>query len=102
MNRQVYSREQWLAWIGEQAESGLSISAFCQQNGVGANSFYLWRRKLAGDLQQSRPADAFVPLSIIVSEQVEIELPCGAMIRMAANEASTLRVVLSTLIEIGD
>jgi hypothetical protein len=43
---QRYLAEQWAAWIGEQAESGLTIAAFCGAIGVSENSFYVWRRKL--------------------------------------------------------
>lgn len=37
----------WRGKIGEQAESGLTISGFCRREGLSAKSFYRWRRVLS-------------------------------------------------------
>ena len=39
-------REYWSNLIAEQEASGQTIRAFCQEQGVGDNSFYYWRKKL--------------------------------------------------------
>lgn len=41
-----HSAEQWQAWIEEQASSGLSQQAFCEQKGLAKSSFQLWKRRL--------------------------------------------------------
>ena len=45
--REGSKAEQWREVIGRQAESGLSVRAFCRQAGVREPSFYAWRRRLA-------------------------------------------------------
>jgi len=104
--RRRYSREQWLGWIAEQASSGLTIARFCESIGVPENSFYRWRAKLAGE-PTGRPGAAatstdhhgdFVPLSIIGSTSVEIDLPCGAVVRVPTDDAM-IRQVLTVLME---
>ena len=53
--RRRYSREQWRLWLGEQAASGLSISAFCLEHDVPENSFYYWRKKFAVEQRSGQP-----------------------------------------------
>ena len=89
-----HSVEQWRLWIAQQAESGLSIAAFCDSIGVCENAFYVRRRQLAV-MQEAAPA--FVPLSISdAAAPVEIDLPCGAIVRVSDHES--VRFVLSTLL----
>jgi hypothetical protein len=123
-----YSSEQWSAWIDEQRESGLSVAAFCDWIGVSQNAFYVRRRKLeaigshhsdqahaarhVGIHVASSDAEArvsavpsilssFVPLSVTASQIIEVDLPCGATVRVPNDDAS-LRRVLSMLLEAGD
>ena len=99
MKPRRYSREQWVEWLSEQRSGGLSIAAFCQQKRVSQNSFYLWRRKLAQQISPGRSVSPFVPLAIVGGGQVEIELPCGATIRVPSEESA--RQILSILLEYG-
>jgi len=76
MERRRYSAEQWLEWLLEQPKSGLSIASFCDEKGVSANSFYLWRRKLRKELkaalrQEKREARSpvFMPVEVVASRQ---------------------------------
>ena len=109
-----YSVEQWAAWVGEQRESELSVAAFCEWIGVSPNSFYRWRQKLAA---KGRPpaekgheaqrlsamkrsmssGPELIPLTILTSPVVEIDLPCGAVVRVP-NEDRSLRRVLGILL----
>jgi hypothetical protein len=99
MGRSRVGRQQWLAWVSEQAESGLSVKQFCDERQIPLQSFYLWRRKVRG--VENASAGAFVEVSIKQPvAQVEIELPCGATLRgLEADEA--LRRVLRALLELG-
>ena len=47
MTQRKRSREQWLQLINEQAESELSVAAFCRQAQLSVSSFYQWRKKFA-------------------------------------------------------
>jgi hypothetical protein len=112
-----YSAEQWAAWVGEQWESELSVGEFCDWIGVSLNSFYRWRQKLAakgrspagkGLTAQRLTAmkgstsvgPELVPLTVITSPVVEIDLPCGAVVRVP-NDDRSLRRVLGILLEAG-
>jgi hypothetical protein len=48
MGRSRGGRRQWLAWVSEQAECGLSVKQFCDERQISLQSFYLWRRKVRG------------------------------------------------------
>ena len=112
-----FSGEQWAAWVGEQRESELSVAEFCDWIGVSLNSFYRWRQKLAA---KGRPlarkehgaqrlsgtkgavssGPELVPLTVLTSPVVEIDLPCGAVVRVP-NDDRSLRRVLGILLEAG-
>lgn len=45
----------WRDLIGRQSASGMSIARFCEQAGVSANSFFVWKRRLrSGNGEPSR------------------------------------------------
>lgn len=99
MQRQRYSREQWLGWLEEQPGSGLSIAAFCRDKGISQNSFYIWRRKLASEGSNGQPTAEFIPVAVVASSEIMIDLPCGAVVRFSPHE-STTRQVFSVLFEL--
>ena len=109
MGHRGHSAEQWSVWIDEQRDSGLTIASFCGSIGVSENSFYVWRRKLRarGDATgpaEASPSEGFVPLSIVESDgtgdRIEIDLPCGAVVRVPDNEL-LIRQTLEVLLEFG-
>ena len=105
-----YGAEQWADWIAEQACSGLTIAAFCDSIGVSENSFYVWRRKLRAreDEFTTGTAAGLVELTVVragpgsrgVSGVVEIDLPCGAVVRVPG-DAGLLGQVLGVLLQAG-
>ena len=98
MKRRRYSREQWQKWFSEYRESGFTIADFCQRQGIPQKSFYLWRKKLSKEVADE--ASPFVPVSVVPTTSIEIDLPCGATVRVPS-ESSAMHCVLSTLIAIG-
>lgn len=44
--------ERWRVILDEQRISGLPISVFCRQRGIGQSTLFAWRRRLAGTGQQ--------------------------------------------------
>jgi len=54
--RRQRSRAQWQLLIERAERSALSITAFCQGEGVSTASFYAWRKRLAGSAQQAAAA----------------------------------------------
>ena len=96
--RQRFTAEQWAKWLEEFDRSNLSIKAFCQRLGVSENTFYQWRKKLDQRAEPSSAGD-FVPITVVADDDVKIEMPCGAMIRVP-NHSASLRPVLETLLAI--
>lgn len=88
------TREQWREVVGRQQQSGLSISGFCRRESLTENSFYRWRRIFAEEAETS-----FVPLSVVERTTVDIELPCGATVKVAGNRES-LQEVFAALLSI--
>ena len=96
--RRRFTRNHWERLISEQPTSGLNITAFCHTKGISQNSFYLWRRKLANEPKQ---ADApFISVEVIGTKHFEIDLPCGATLRVPSDESS-MNLALSVLLRLG-
>ena len=49
----AYRRSHWAQVIREQKESGLSIKAYCKREGIRANSYFYWQKKLREELCES-------------------------------------------------
>ena len=81
----------WRQRLQRQSTSGLSISAFCAQEGVSLTSFQTWKRRLAARSLPPRPQPPlFVPLHLDPDppqaaqphlQGVEIELPHHVRLR---------------------
>jgi putative transposase len=92
--------KKWAELIGQQQQSGLSVSAFCRERGFSDQTFYNWRKRLAG----SEPvrfalvaADAAVAAGQL---PIELFLVSGDRVRIApGTDAATLRTVLKVLRE---
>ena len=84
----------WRQRLQRQSTSGLSISAFCVQEGVSSTSFQTWRRRLAARSLTPRPQPPlFVPLHLDPNpsqagqahfQGVEIELPHQVRLRFGS------------------
>jgi putative transposase len=90
----------WSELIRQQQESGLSVTAFCREHGFSDQTFYNWRKRLAG----SEPVRfALVAADApVAAEQLPIELflVSGDRLRIApGTDAATLRTVLNVLRE---
>jgi hypothetical protein len=64
--------------------SSLSVSAFCDHEGVSTPSFYAWRRRLRIDPPAATDSPRFLPVQVLSSPPVELVLPCGAVLRLTA------------------
>jgi transposase len=83
--------EQWRQRFARFDSSGLTVAAFCAQEGVAVHVFYSWKRRLNGPATQ-RPsveqlgtassAAPFVPVRLRAAAPVELQLSNGATLRL--------------------
>ena len=87
-------REYWSKLIDEQGASGQAIQAFCKERGLGAHSFYYWRKRLG-----KSEAVQFALLKTVAGvAPLELWLASGERLRIANGvDAATLRLVLDAL-----
>ena len=94
----------WRTVIGEQALSGLSIKAFCQQRQLPKSKFYHWKAILLA-LDSGTPAQpkssgtplsaAFLPVRVVPDTLVELTLTDGVQLKLplSANVEQVARLV---------
>ena len=92
------ARERWRRRIAKQASSGLSVAEFCRQQEVSQASFYQWRKKL----RETTAQESFVPMAIVASAAVSVELPCGAVVRLPAGDERSLAQIIWLLLAAGE
>ncbi len=77
------TRQLWVERLGRFADSGASVVAFCQQEGISSHAFYYWKNKLrphAPDADRPR----LLPVRLLPpAAPVEIALPNGCVLRLA-------------------
>ncbi|MGD0183474.1 MAG: hypothetical protein ABSC15_27005 [Terriglobales bacterium] len=92
--------ELWRELVLRQKKSGLTVEAFCQQQGVSGWSFYQWRKRLA-----MKPPMSFALVETREASRqgtgaVELWLNGGDRLQIAPGvDAATLRTVLAVLRE---
>lgn len=71
----------WRQVIQKQPSSGLTVSRFCEREGVSTASFFAWRKRLA-----SQPAPMFLPISLVEPVRqgpaIELERTDGTVLRI--------------------
>lgn len=105
----------WAAWrerIRRYERSGLTVTRFCEQEGVSAPSFYQWRKRLAAHPAPDRRAaqrnqrapisqqPAFRQLTLAPGGGVmSIELAGGARMELPAENLPLVRAVVAELLQ---
>ena len=99
MGKRVGVRRDWSQVLSEQSSSGLSVPAYCAQQGIGVSLFYQWRRRLSGSGVATE--DGFVQLRPLASgasqsSGVSLVSPSGWRVELTAGfDAATLARVWS-------
>jgi transposase-like protein len=100
--RRTRSRDDWKQLISEQQQSGLSVKAFCQKQGVGDALFYSWRKRIA---EERSTRFALVATNGTVAsppalQRLQLVLPSGERLEIpSSTDEATLRTVLGLLRE---
>lgn len=82
------SRREWQSLIERAERSALGVTAFCAAQGVSTASFYLWRKRLAAEVE--RPAE-FLDLGELQA-QPRAERSNGWELELALGEGLVLRL----------
>lgn len=96
-----FGRARWSAWVSEQAAGDESVAEFCRRRKLSVASFYQWRRKLAKTGRSCDSASSLVPVRLVDSPCVDVELSCGATIKLPVQDEAATRAVLGMLVELG-
>lgn len=86
--RDVSKERFWRSALKRQANSGLSVRAFCQREQLTESAFYAWRRTVAERNGEAKPqrAPAFLPMMVTDrsahSESIELKLAGGRILRL--------------------
>jgi len=87
----------WKRLIEKHKHSGLSVEAFCRNEGFSAATFYNWRRKLETKdvVSVAEVVQVEVPPS---RSAIEFQLPNGSLVRVPESVSEqTLRSVLTVV-----
>lgn len=107
-SRDPAPREIWSERLRRYANSGLTVTAFCERERVSVPSFYYWRRKLPAIVDPSGSVPGrrlgagrapqkpdFVPITIRSSAAIEMRLPNGAQLWLPAGDAALLSAAIA-------
>ncbi len=87
--------EHWRKVIADQERSGVSVHRFCEQRGIGEQSFYVWRKRLRENTGPVRFALVETVSAKKTAEPLELVPKTGDRLLIGAGvEAATLRTVL--------
>ena len=94
MSKQRLSRQRWRELVNEHRASGLSVDAFCKQQGLATSTFFNWARRFKTEApsvmaQASPDAADFVeleaplaPTTVAEAPPIELVLPSGLVLRV--------------------
>lgn len=108
--------ELWRRRMREFERGTETVAAFCGRLGVSAASFYLWRRRVAGQTDETSepkslarctpqsgqarvPPLSFLPVQISgqAPSVIEVLLTCGTRVLVPSGDRESLRVVLEVV-----
>ena len=98
MSKRSDSASRWRAIVRGQAQSGLSVAAYCRRVRVPASSFYAWRRKLRDTGMFTEVRVTPEPDSANDHGALELHLPRGRRVIVRPGfDRQTLRDLVATL-----
>jgi hypothetical protein len=71
----------WADRLARFPDAGLTVAAFCAAENVPVQSFFYWKKRLAGPTP-SPDAPRFLPVRVGPSPAIEIVLPGGTVLRI--------------------
>jgi Transposase len=85
-SERLANRDRWQGLIERQAESGLSVRAFCRQESLREPSFYAWRRKLAQREGKDMAEPTFIAAQVVdhIAPAIVLQLASGNRLELSA------------------
>ena len=98
----------WATWRDRMerfSQSGLTVNAFCLQEGVSIPSYYQWKRRLSTGPDSTgephAPIARFMPVQIKALTNIEVHFSCGTRIFIPGDDHEAIRTVIATLRSVG-
>lgn len=87
----------WRMAMEEQRNSGLTIKAFCKQQGISQPSFYAWRRELKqrdteGHDAGGQASDALVTVSLVDDQKTDADKTLSVDLRIGTPSGFTVDI----------
>jgi hypothetical protein len=93
--------QEWQQRFVRFEKSRHTINAFCRQEGISPQSFYLWRKRLgqfpAAKSLAAQSVNAFRPVHVLPTAGVSVQLPGGTQLVVPTADAQSLQLVIETL-----
>jgi hypothetical protein len=91
------TRQLWVERLQRFADSGATVVAFCHNEGISSHAFYYWKNKLHPDAPGA-DQPRLLPVRLKESPPVELALPNGCVLRLAAGcDLGFVRRLVDTL-----
>ena len=108
----------WRRQVESQRRSGVSVAEYCRREGIGVSTLYAWRHRLKAQTKassaasigrssrrrqprqatnNSKNADAFVQVPLVVRSAIEIRLNDGTLVSLPPDNLAALATTLKTL-----
>lgn len=79
------TRQLWVERLQRFADSGATVVAFCQREGISSYAFYYWKHKLHTHDHTTAHQPRLLPVRLLQdAAPVELALPNGCTLRLAA------------------
>ena len=96
--------ERWRSVVERCPGSGLTVSAFCEREGISAWSFYHWKKRLARKHRKCAGKRLFVPVKVRAAAEaaggwVEVTLRGGQVLRAESGYDEVKLASLARLLE---
>ncbi|QDV17750.1 hypothetical protein Pan153_24050 [Gimesia panareensis] len=94
-NREAF----WRTTISDRMQSGLSIRAFCEREGLSEPTYHYWRRELKKRDAENTAKASFLPVEVqLPATPIEIVFSHGTTVRVGNGcDRATLETVLAAL-----
>ena len=76
------TRQLWVERLKRFADSGVTVVAFCHNEGISSHAFYYWKNKLHPHPSQA-DQPRLLPVRLLDAAPVELVLPNGCALRLA-------------------